>query len=86
MNAEYIGEKTIGIVGLAQVPGVVLTEPPLSPPPEEVPPPSPVPVPWFPPELPPQASTRAATPSTPAVSTKAIVFRFESLIITHLQE
>src|SRR5271168_3459866 len=70
MYAEYIGEKTIGMVGLLHEPGVVLTPPPLSPLP--VPPPSPVPVPWFPLELPPHASTKAATPSTPVASTKAI--------------
>jgi hypothetical protein len=81
-NAEYIGEKETGIVGLAHEPGVELLTPA---PPSEfpfggLPPASPFPpTPVF--ELPEHAATRPATPRTPADRAVRKSLRFESEFI-----
>src|ERR1700722_17585582 len=87
MNAEYIGEKTMGTVGVVHVPGCVLTAPAstggVSPPstPLDVPTPPPS-ADVLPPLLPPEhaaAIVAAPTAATPRAS--AILFRFDRVFM-----
>jgi hypothetical protein len=89
MNAEYIGENTIGIVGLAQVPGCVLTAPASAgcfkaTPPSTLLDDAPGPaslevVPLVPPLE--HAATMAATLAPPTPRANATLFRFDSAFI-----